>query len=216
MAAGKLEASPDDLEIVDKQIRVKGTPAKSVPLATVATDAHNVIGEVIGRGYCDNLALMAEEKARGSSQPFTTHACIAEVNPDTGNVKIVKYVAVHDIGQPIHKAAAEGQIEGAAAMSIGQALCEQVVFDSNGRTMNPSFVDYLMPTINMMPRIETTLVHGYPGAGPYGAKGAGEIACVPPMAAIANAIFNATGVRIKTLPLSPENVLRGLKEAGKA
>jgi CO/xanthine dehydrogenase Mo-binding subunit len=216
LAAGKLEASPDDLEIVDKQIRVKGTPAKSVSLAAVATDAHNVIGEVIGRGYCDNLQLVAEEKAHGSSQPFTTHACIVEVSPDTGNVKILKYVAVHDIGQPIHRAAAEGQIEGAAAMSIGQALCEQVVFDSNGKTMNPSFVDYLMPTINMMPRIETTLVPGYPGAGPYGAKGAGEIACVPPMAAIANAIFNATGVRIKTLPLNPENVLRGLKEAGKA
>jgi xanthine dehydrogenase molybdenum-binding subunit len=216
MAASKLEASPEDLEIVDKQIRVKGTPAKAIALATVATDAHNVIGEVIGRGYCDNLALMAEEKAHGSSQPFTTHACIVEVSPDTGNVKILKYVAVHDIGQPIHGAAAEGQIEGAAAMSIGQALCEQVVFDPNGRTMNPSFVDYLMPTINMMPRIETTLVEGYPGAGPYGAKGAGEIACVPPMACIANAIFNATGVRINKLPLSPENVLRGLKEAGKA
>jgi xanthine dehydrogenase molybdenum-binding subunit len=216
MAASKLEASPEDLEIVDKQIRVKGTPAKAVALATVATDAHNVIGEVIGRGYCDNLALMAEEKAHGSSQPFTTHACIVEVSPDTGNVKILKYVAVHDIGQPIHRAAAEGQIEGAAAMSIGQALCEQVVFDQNGKTMNPSFVDYLMPTINMMPRIETTLVEGYPGSGPYGAKGAGEIACVPPMAAIANAIFNATGVRINKLPLSPENVLRGLKEAGKA
>jgi len=67
----------------------------------------------------------------------------------------------------------------------------------------------------MMPRIETTLVSGYPGASPYGTKGAGEIACVPPMAAIANAIFNATGVRIKTLPLNPENVLRRLKEPGK-
>lgn len=216
MAAAKLEASPDDLEIVDKQIRVKGTPAKSIPLATVATDAHNVIGEVIGRGYCDNQELMAEEKAHGSSQPFTTHACLVEVNPDTGNVKILRYLAVHDIGQPIHRAAVEGQIEGAAAMAIGQALCEQVVFDKDGRTMNPSFVDYLMPTVNMMPRIETVLVPGYPGAGPYGAKGAGEIACVPPMACIANAIYNATGVRIRTLPLNPENVLRALKEAGKA
>jgi CO/xanthine dehydrogenase Mo-binding subunit len=216
MAASQLEASPDDLEIKDKQIRVKGTPAKSVPLATIATNAHNVIGEVIGRGYCDNVAMMAEEKARGSSQPFTAHACIVEVDTNTGNVKILKYVAVHDIGFPIHPVAVEGQIEGATAMSIGQALCEQVVFDNNGRTMNPSFVDYLMPTINMMPRIETTLVHGYPGAGPYGAKGAGEIACVPPMAAIANAIYNATGVRITKLPLSPENVLRALKEAGKA
>jgi CO/xanthine dehydrogenase Mo-binding subunit len=82
--------------------------------------------------------------------------------------------------------------------------------------MTPSFVDYLMPTMNLMPRIETTLVSGYPGAGPYGAKGAGEIACVPPMAAIANVIFNATGVRVCKLPLSPENVLRGLKAAGKA
>jgi CO/xanthine dehydrogenase Mo-binding subunit len=216
LAASQLEASPDDLEIRDKQIRVKGTPAKSVSLATVATAAHNVIGEVIGRGYCDNKVLEAEEKAHGSSQPFTAHACIVEVNPDTGNVKILKYVAVHDIGFPIHPAAVEGQIEGAAAMSIGQALCEQVVFDQNGRTMNPSFVDYLMPTINMMPRIETTLVQGYPGAGPYGAKGAGEIACVPPLAAIANAICNATGVRVRTLPLSPENVLRALKQAGKA
>jgi CO/xanthine dehydrogenase Mo-binding subunit len=216
IAASQLEASPDDLEIVDRQIRVKGTPAKSVPLATVATNAHNVIGEVIGRGYFDNVAMVQQEKAHGSSQPFTAHACIIELNPDTGNIKILKYVAVHDIGQPIHKAAVEGQIEGAAAMSIGQALCEQVVFDKDGRTMNPSFVDYLMPTINMMPRIETVLVPGYPGTGPYGAKGAGEIACVPPMAAIANAIFNITGVRVTRLPLSPENVLRALKEAGKA
>lgn len=215
LAASQLEASPDDLEIKDRQIRVKGTPSKSIPLATIATAAHNVIGEVIGRGYCDNQAMMAEEKARGSSQPFTAHACIVEVDTNTGNVKILKYVAVHDIGFPIHPVAVEGQIEGATAMSIGQALCEQVVFDNNGRTMNPSFVDYLMPTINMMPRIETTLVHGYPGAGPYGAKGAGEIGCVPPMAAIANAIYNATGVRIKTLPLSPENVLRALREASR-
>lgn len=215
LAASQLEASPDDLEIKDRQIRVKGTPSKSIPLATIATAAHNVIGEVIGRGYCDNQAMMAEEKARGSSQPFTAHACIVEVDTNTGNVKILKYVAVHDIGFPIHPVAVEGQIEGATAMSIGQALCEQVVFDDNGRTMNPSFVDYLMPTINMMPRIETTLVHGYPGAGPYGAKGAGEIACVPPMAAIANAIYNATGVRIRKLPLSPENVLRALREASR-
>ncbi len=211
LAASQLEASPDDLEIKDKQIRVKGTPSKSIPLATVATAAHTAIGEVIGRGYCDNKAMEAEEKAHGSSQPFTTHACIVEVDPDTGNVKILRYVAVHDIGFPIHPAAVEGQIEGAAAMSIGQALCEQVVFDQNGRTLNPSFVDYLMPTINMTPRIETTLVHGYPGAGPYGAKGAGEIACVPVLACIANAIYNAVGVRVTKLPLSPENVLRAIR-----
>src|SRR6266576_1371734 len=209
------DASPWDAGTVGSRgILVSGGATR-----LAAIDARNQIFKMAARkleASPDDLELMAEEKAHGSSQPFTTHACIVEVSPDTGNVKLLKYVAVHDIGQPIHKAAVEGQIEGAAAMSIGQALCEQVVFDKDGRTMNPSFVDYLMPTINMMPRIETTLVSGYPGSGPYGAKGAGEIACVPPMAAIANAIFNATGVRIKTLPLSPENVLRGLKEAGKA
>jgi len=119
------------------------------------------------------------------------------------------------MGFVIHPHAVEGQIEGATAMSIGQALCEQVVFDDKGKTLNPTFVDYLMPTINMLPRIESVLVRGYPGAGPYGTKGAGEIGCVPPMAAIANAIYNATGVRIRKLPLSPENVLRALREGNR-
>ena len=216
MAARQLEASPDDLEIKDRQIRVKGTPAKALALAEVATAAHNEIGEVIGRGYFDSKAMAEEEKERGSSQPFTTHACIVEVDTNTGNVKILKYVAVHDVGFVIHPKAVEGQIEGATAMSIGQALCEQVVFDDKGRTMNPSFVDYLMPTLNMIPKIETVLIKGYPGAGPYGTKGAGEIGCVPPPAAVANAIHNAVGVRIRQLPLSPENVLRAIREKKKS
>ncbi|MCZ6623047.1 MAG: xanthine dehydrogenase family protein molybdopterin-binding subunit [Deltaproteobacteria bacterium] len=212
MAARQLEASPDDLEIKDKQILVKGTPAKSISLASVANAAHTEIGEVIGRGYFDSKATAAEQKEHGSSQPFTTHAALVEVDPSTGKVEILKYVAVHDVGFVVHPKAVEGQIEGAAAMSIGQALCEQVVVDDEGRTLNPTFVDYLMPTINMLPRIESVLVQGYPGAGPYGTKGAGEIGSVPPIAAIANAIHNAIGVRIRQLPLSPERVLRAIRE----
>ena len=215
MAAAQLEASPEDLEVRDRQIRVKGTPSRSVPLASVATAAHNEIGDVIGRGYFDSKASQADERARGSSQPFTTHAAMVEVDTDTGNVKVLKYVAVHDVGFVVHPKAVDGQIEGAAAMSLGQALCEQVVHDEEGRTLNPTFVDYLMPTVNMLPRIEAVTVPGYPGAGPYGTKGAGEIGSVPPMACIANAVCNATGVRIRKLPLSPENVLRALREAGK-
>ncbi len=117
------------------------------------------------------------------------------------------------MGFVVHPKAVEGQIEGATAMSLGQALCEQVVVDHQGKTLNPTFVDYLMPTINMLPRIEPVIVEGYPGAGPYGTKGVGEIGSVPPMAAIANAVYNATGVRIRKLPLSPENVLRALRES---
>jgi CO/xanthine dehydrogenase Mo-binding subunit len=214
MAARQLEARPEDLEIKDRQIRIKGTPAKTVPLASVANTAHNEIGEVIGRGYFDSKASTAAESQHGSSQPWTTHAALIEVDPPTGKIKILKYVAVHDVGFVIHPKAVEGQIEGAAAMSLGQALCEQVICDEQGKTLNPTFVDYLMPTINMLPRIEPVLVEGYPGAGPYGTKGAGEIGSVPPMATIANAIYNATGVRIRKLPLNPENVLRALREKG--
>ncbi len=215
MAARQLEARPEDLEIKDKQIGVKGSPAKTVSLASVATAAHTEIGEVIGRGYFDSVASQAEESKRGSSQPFTTHGALIEVDPNTGKIKILKYIAVHDVGFVVHPKAVDGQIEGATAMSLGQALCEEVVFDEQGKTLNPTFVDYLMPTINMLPRIESVIVEGYPGAGPYGTKGAGEIGSVPPMATIANAIYNATGVRIRKLPLSPENVLRALKEAGR-
>ncbi|MDE3076677.1 MAG: molybdopterin-dependent oxidoreductase, partial [Chloroflexota bacterium] len=212
IAARQLEATADDLEVADRHIRVKGTPAKSVSIASVAAAAHMETGEIMGRGFFDSRASAEEDRQRGSSPPFTTHAAMVEVDPATGKVTVLKYVAVHDIGFVLHPPAAEGQIEGATAMSLGQALCEQVVSDGEGRTLNPTFVDYLMPTINMLPRIEPVFVEGYPGAGPYGAKGAGEIACVPPMACIANAIHNAIGVRVSKLPLSPENVLRAIRE----
>ncbi len=216
MAASQLEASPDDLEIVDKQIRVKGTPAKAVALATVATNAHNVIGEVIGRGYCDNLALMAEEKAHGSSQPFTTHACIVEV--ESGHRQRedseIRRRPRHRPADPPSRRRRPDRRRRRHEHRPGALRASRL--RQNGRTMNPSFVDYLMPTINMMPRIETTLVHGYPGAGPYGAKGAGEIACVPPDGRHRQRDLQRHRRAHQQLPLSPENVLRGLKEAGKA
>lgn len=212
IAEKQMEVNRDDLEIKDRYIRVKGTHASALALAKVATRAHKEIGDVIGRGYYDANVVEAEEKERGNSPPFATHAAIVEVDPDTGRVKILKYVAVHDVGFVVHPQAVEGQIEGATVMGMGQALCEQVRFDEKGKTLNSTFVDYLMPTLNMIPKIETVLVKGYSGAGPYGTKGAGENGIVLPPAAIANAIYNAVGVRLTKLPLSPENVLRALRE----
>jgi CO/xanthine dehydrogenase Mo-binding subunit len=178
----------------------------------VATAAHFEIGEVIGRGYYDAKAVEADEKERGTSPPYATHAALVEVDPDTGRVQVLKYVAVHDIGFAIHPDGVEGQIEGAVVFGLGQALCEQILVDSQGRTLNPTFVDYLMPTANIMPEIESVMVEGYLGTGPYGAKGIGELPCVPPPAAVANAIYHAIGVRVRRLPLSPENVLRAMRE----
>jgi len=141
MASSRLEVSPEDLEIKDRQIRVKGTPSKFVSLASVATAAHNEIGEVIGRGFFDSKVSLAEAKEHGSSQPFTTHAALVEVDTDTGNIKVLRYVAVHDVGFVVHPKAVDGQIEGAAAMSLGQALCEEVVVDDQGKTLNATFVE---------------------------------------------------------------------------
>ncbi len=212
IAARLLEANVEDLIAEERQIRVKGAPARGVPLSQVATAAHAELGEVIGRGYYEGKAIETEEKEKGSSPPFTTHAALVEVDPDTGHVQVLKYVAVHDVGIAIHPDGVEGQIEGAVVQGLGQALCEQVLFDDKGRTLNTTFVDYLMPTANITPEIEPVVVEGYLGTGPYGAKGIGEIPCVPVPAAIANAIHNAIGVRVRKLPLSPEKVLRALRE----
>ena len=106
----------------------------------------------------------------------------------------------------------EGQIEGAVSAGIGQALFEEIVFDGEGRVLNPSLLDYRLPSAVDLPRVEVLLVEGHLGGGPYGAKGVGEPSGIPPPAAIANAIARATGVRVKTLPLSSENLWRALSE----
>jgi CO/xanthine dehydrogenase Mo-binding subunit len=212
IAARRLNASPDDLEAVDRQIRVRSDPQRALPINVVATAAHFEVGEVIGRGYFDAQAEAARAHAEGFSPDYATHAALVEVDPDTGRVNVLKYVAVHDIGFAIHPDAVQGQIEGGVVQGLGQALCEQILVDEQGRNLNPTFVDYLLITTNIAPEIETVLVEGYPGMGPYGAKGIGEVPCLPPPAAVANAIYNAVGVRVRTLPLTPERVLRALRE----
>ncbi len=212
IAAGRLEVSVDDLEVRGKQIQVRGSSAKAIPISAVAIAAHSESGEVIGRGYYDAKAVLAEEKEKGTSPPFATHAALVEVDPDTGLVQVLKYVAVHDVGFAIHPDGVEGQIEGGVVQGLGQAMVEQIVIDDKGRTVNPTFVDYLMPTANITPDIDSVIIEGYLGEGPYGAKGVGEVPCVPPPAAVANAIYNAVGVRIRRLPLNPENVLRAIRD----
>jgi CO/xanthine dehydrogenase Mo-binding subunit len=136
-----------------------------------------------------------------------------EVDRDTGKVTILRYTAVQDVGKAIHPAYVEGQIEGGVVQGIGMALNEEYIYDANGRMVNSSFLDYRMPVANDLPTMETVLVEVPNPGHPYGVRGVGEVPIVPPLAAIANAIYDAVGVRVTRLPASPTWLLEQLLTA---
>jgi len=146
----------------------------------------------------------------GVGGAFATHIVDVEVDPDTGKIEILRYTAVQDVGKAVHPSYVEGQIQGGAVQGIGWALNEEYVFDGNGSMENPTFLDYRMPTSLDLPMIDTVIVEVANPGHPYGVRGVGEVPLVPPLAAIANAIYNAVGVRMESLPMSPGNVLDAL------
>jgi CO/xanthine dehydrogenase Mo-binding subunit len=135
-----------------------------------------------------------------------------EVDTDTGEVRILKYVAVHDIGRAIDMQRVEGQIQGAVAQGVGYALSEEVEV-SGGVVQSTLFADYLIPTAVDLPDINAIGLELHPGKGPFGARGIGEPPIGPPPAALASAIYDAVGVRLRQLPMTPERVLAALREA---
>ena len=132
------------------------------------------------------------------------------MDPETGKIDILRYTAVQDVGKAVHPSYVEGQIQGGAVQGIGWALNEEYVFDGNGSMENPTFLDYRMPTSLDLPMIDTVLVEVANPGHPYGVRGVGEVPIVPPLAAIANAVYGAVGVRMNELPMSPANVLDSL------
>ncbi len=150
--------------------------------------------------------------AQGAGPGFATHICDVEVDPETGRVKILRYTAVQDVGRAIHPAYVEGQIQGGVAQGIGWALNEEYIYDRNGRLDNPGFLDYRIPVASDMPMLETVMVEVPNPRHPFGAKGVGEVPIVPPMAAVANAIADAVGTRMRDLPMSPPKLRAALDE----
>ncbi|MFM5931435.1 MAG: xanthine dehydrogenase family protein molybdopterin-binding subunit [Novosphingobium sp.] len=147
---------------------------------------------------------------------FAVHICDTEVDPETGQVAITRYTAIQDVGTAIHPDYVEGQLQGGAVQGIGWALNEAYVFGADGHMANDGFLDYRMPVASDLPMIDTVLVEVPNPAHPYGVKGVGESPIVPPLAAVANAVRDATGTRFTQLPLSPDRVHAGLKAAVKA
>jgi len=216
-ASRMLGARVDDLIAKERKVYVKGNPEKSVSIAQVATTCYNKGRILAGRGcYDDPTPYIPDSKTGYGGVPtyaFGTHAIEVEVDRKTGRVKVLDFVAVHDVGKVINPMTAEGQIEGASLQGLGYALSEDLIWEE-GIVLNPNFQDYRIFYINDVPRIKSVMVESIDPDGPYGAKGLAEPGLVPTAAAIANAIYDAVGVRIKSLPITPEKILRALKEKG--
>ena len=208
IAASELEASIHDLEMVDGKITVRGVPDKGITLATIGKKGNLYMSKtppVLGRA---NPAF--SQQAPG----FAAQLARLEVDPDTGEVTIVDFVIVQDVGKAINPMAVEGQMQGGAVQSLGMALTEGLLFDENGRLTNPSLLDYRKLTAADLPDLETIIVEVPSPAGPFGARGVGEPPIIPAPAAIGNAIHDATGVRIRRVPFRADRVLAALKAAG--
>lgn len=144
---------------------------------------------------------------RGVGGAFSTQIVDLEVDPETGKVDILRYTVVQDVGTAVHPSYVEGQMQGGAVQGIGWALNEEYYYDESGHLLNSSFLDYRMPTALDLPMIDTIIVEVPNPGHPYGVRGVGEVPIVPPLPAIANAIYRATGVRQTALPISPRRIL---------
>jgi CO/xanthine dehydrogenase Mo-binding subunit len=159
------------------------------------------------------ISASASVNAGGQAPGFATQFCDVEVDPETGKVTVLRFVAAQDVGRAIHASYVEGQIQGGVVQGIGWALNEEYIYDAKGNLENAGFLDYRVPVASDLPMIDVVLVEVPNPNHPYGAKGVGEVNICPPMAAIANAIDDAVGRRMTELPMSPPKLLAAI-EAG--
>jgi CO/xanthine dehydrogenase Mo-binding subunit len=215
-AAPLLNVAANQLEARDHKIQVIGFPQKSISIAEVAFKSQVGLGRPILASGSYNPPTVPLDPETGQGKPFSTYVYATqiaevEVDTDTGRVDVLRIVAAHDCGTPINPRLVEGQVQGGIAMGVGFALSEEIVFE-NGVQSNPSLADYVLPTSMDTPPVDVIIVDNYDPTGPFGAKGVGEPILVPTAPAILNAIYDAVGVRLHSLPATPEKVLKALKE----
>lgn len=216
-----LKAERSKITLKDGAAVVEGT-GKSAGFSELVRAAQSTAGgPILGRGFFskdfpeyDKSSLEGYYFVPSLHNPtFVVHIAHVEVNSLTGETRLARYVAAADIGRCINPLGAEGQIQGGAAQGIGYALTEEMLHDRAGVPANPNLTDYKIPTIMTVPKIETVIVEGHYGGGPYGSKGIGESNIVPPAPAIANAVYDATGIRVRKLPLKPEEFVEAKAES---
>lgn len=174
-----------------------------LPLAKIAKSMGRTGGPIVGH---------FEATPEGAGVSFATHIVDAEVDKETGQTKVVRYTVVQDAGKAIHPTYVEGQYQGGAAQGIGWALNEEYIYGEDGRLQNSIFLDYRIPVASDLPMIDTVIVEVPNPGHPYGVRGVGETSICPPLAAIANAVSNAAGVRLRELPMSPPRILEALEQ----
>ncbi|MFM2093122.1 MAG: 4-hydroxybenzoyl-CoA reductase subunit alpha [Planctomycetota bacterium] len=199
------ETKPDQLRYEDGG--VVGPNGKRVGFKELAGQLHAIGGALIGSG-------ISSEAQQGGA--FGTHCVDVEVDPETGKVQILRYTIAQDVGTAIHPSYVEGQMQGGVVQGIGWALNEEYWYDDRGAMRNATYLDYRIPTCYDVPMIETIIVEVPDPQHPYGVRGVGEVPICPPPAAIANAIAQAVGVRMRRLPMSPPNLLTEILKAAKS
>lgn len=220
MAAEVLEANPADLDLKAGKIFVRGNPEQGITLADLFLPfRHSGMqkGYVMGRGTFTSLNEIPLDRETGQSKKptafwmYATQGAEVQVDPETGEINLIKMVAAHDVGKVINPFLTDAQIHGSLSFGVGSALLEEMVME-RGRVVNPNFTDYLLLTAMDMPRFVPLIVEKPHQDGPYGAKGFSDAAIAPTMAAVANAVADAIGARVLSGPITPEKVLKALRE----
>jgi CO/xanthine dehydrogenase Mo-binding subunit len=198
------DISPEAVEWRDGKAYPAGANAgsfKPLDMATLGNRATRTGGPISAE---------VQINAQGQGPGFTTHICDVEVDRETGHVKILRYTAIQDVGRAIHPSYVEGQMQGGVTQGLGWALSEEYIYDKDGRLENPGFLDYRIPVASDLPMIDAVMIEVPNPRHPFGARGVGEVPLVPPMAAVANAICDATGIRLRDLPMSPPKLRAAL------
>lgn len=214
-AAEMFGCEPEKLDIKDGKVFRKEDPSDFMPFKELAKDAHQRGKQFIAFGWYDNTTKdVDQETNQGDAYAtyiYATQVVDVEVDTETGEVTVLQVFAAHDVGRAINPMNIEQQVEGAVAQGLGYALMEEIIL-KEGRTMTPGFNKFLIPTAMDVPRVITSIVEDPEPKGPYGAKGVGEGAIIPTAAATINAVYDAIGVRITELPITPEKILKALAE----
>ena len=226
IAAEALEAAPDDLEIADGVVRVKGDPSARIALGTVAAlsnplryafDEQTALATQFAGGVQPDRPPVADDDEPGleatdyyspirSTFASGMHAAVVETDPETADIRILRYCVVHDCGNLINPRIVEGQIHGGVAQGVGGALYERIVYDDAGQLLNASYMDFLMPYASEVPTVEIDHLQTPSPLNPLGVKGAGEAGVIPGAAVLAAAIEDAEGFRIERMPISPSEL----------
>jgi CO/xanthine dehydrogenase Mo-binding subunit len=218
VAADLLEAAPEDLELRDGVVYVAGSPSRAVKLAEVAAAHAQFLQPGVGAPAAQ-AALSAEYTFHTEHMTYSggVHACVVEVDPHSGAVRIDRYAIAYDVGRAVNPMLVAGQLQGGLAQGIGGALLEELVYDDQGQLLSGSLMDYLLPTSLDVPDAQLAIVESAPTPlNPLGVKGAGEGGCTGAGGCVANAVSDALahlGIEVRRLPLSPGEVSRLIREA---